>query len=125
RVTVWTSTQVPFAARSGVARVLQIPESKVRVIVPLLGGGFGAKCDFHFEGHVAALARAVRRPVKLVFSREEEFVAPDHRREGMVIELESGARADGTIVGRRGRLGLDGGAYCREGGLLAQLAARH
>src|SRR5262249_15005250 len=41
RVTVWTSTQVPFAARSGVAQVLQIPESKVRVIVPLLGGGFG------------------------------------------------------------------------------------
>ncbi len=92
RVTVWSSTQVPFAARSGVADVLQIPESHVRVVVPLLGGGFGSKCDFHFEGHVAALARAARRPVKLVFTREEEFVAPDHRREGMVIELETGAR---------------------------------
>src|SRR5439155_6479087 len=79
RVTVWTSTQVPFAARSGVANVLGIPESHVRVIVPLLGGGFGSKCDFHFEGHVAALARAAGRPVKLVFSREEEFFAPDHR----------------------------------------------
>ena len=56
RVTVWSSTQVPYVARSGVAHVLQIPESKVRVVVPLLGGGFGAKCDFHFEGHVAALA---------------------------------------------------------------------
>src|SRR5262249_16319837 len=95
RVTVWSSTQVPFAARSGVASVLEIPESHVRVIVPLLGGGFGSKCDFHFEGHVAALARAAGRPVKLVFTREEEFVAPDHRREGMVIELESGARSDG------------------------------
>ena len=69
RVTVWSSTQVPYAARAGVAHVLQIPESHVRVIVPLLGGGFGAKCDFHFEGHVAALARAAGRPVKLVFSR--------------------------------------------------------
>src|SRR6266576_1043078 len=80
RVPVWSSTQVPFAARSGIAHVLQIPESNVRVIVPLLGGGFGSKCDFHFEGHVAALARAAGRPVKLVFTRREEFVAPDHRR---------------------------------------------
>ena len=125
RVTIWTSTQVPFAARSGVAHVLQIPESHVRIVVPLLGGGFGSKCDFHFEGHVAALARAAGRPVKLVFSRQEEFVAPDHRREGMVIELETGARRDGTLVARRGRLVLDGGAYCGEGGFFAQLAAMH
>jgi CO/xanthine dehydrogenase Mo-binding subunit len=125
RVTIWSSTQVPFAARSGVAHVLQIPESKVRVIVPLLGGGFGSKCDFHFEGHVAALARAAGRPVKLVFSRLEEFVAPDHRREGMLVELETGARRDGTLVARRGRLVLDKGAYCGEGGFFAQLAAMH
>jgi CO/xanthine dehydrogenase Mo-binding subunit len=125
RVTVWSSTQVPFAARSGVAQVLQIPESRVRVVVPLLGGGFGSKCDFHFEGHVAALARAAGRPVKLVFSRQEEFVAPDHRREGMVIELETGARRDGTLLARRARLVLDGGAYCGEGGFFAQMAAMH
>src|SRR3954449_3354733 len=125
KVTVWSSTQVPFAARTGVATVLEIPESHVRIVVPLLGGGFGSKCDFHFEGHIAALARASQRPVKLVFTREEEFVAPDHRREGMVIELESGASADGTIVARRGRLVLDGGAYCGEGGFFAQMAAMH
>ena len=125
RVTVWSSTQVPYAARAGVARTLEIPESHVRVVVPLLGGGFGAKCDFHFEGHVVALARAARRPVKLVFSRREEFVAVGHRREGMVIELTTGARADGTIVARRARLVLDGGAYCGEGGFFAQMAAMH
>jgi CO/xanthine dehydrogenase Mo-binding subunit len=125
RVTVWSSTQVPYAARGGVARTMGIPESQVRVIVPLLGGGFGAKCDFHFEGHVAALARATRRPVKLVFSRREEFVAVDHRREGMVIELETGAKRDGTLVARRGRLVLDKGAYCGEGGFFAQMAAMH
>jgi CO/xanthine dehydrogenase Mo-binding subunit len=125
KVTVWTSTQVPYAARSGVAHTLQIPESNIRIVVPLLGGGFGAKCDFHFEGHVAALARATRRPVKLVFSRWEEFVAVDHRREGMVIELETGARRDGTLVARRGRLVLDKGAYCGEGGFFAQMAAMH
>ena len=125
RVTVWTSTQVPYAARAGVAHTLQIPESHVRVVVPLLGGGFGAKCDFHFEGHVAALARAARRPVKLVFTRREEFFAVGHRREGMVIELETGARADGTLVAHRARLVLDKGAYCGEGGFFAQMAAMH
>jgi CO/xanthine dehydrogenase Mo-binding subunit len=125
RVTIWSSTQVPYAARGGVAHVLRVPESKVRVIVPLLGGGFGAKCDFHVEGHVAALARAAGRPVKLVYSRREEFFAVGHRREGMVIELETGARRDGTLVARRGRLVLDKGAYCGEGGFFAQMAAMH
>ena len=125
KVTVWSSTQVPFAARSGVAEALELSESQVRVIVPLLGGGFGSKCDFHFEAHVAALARASRRPVKLVFSRKEEFLAPDHRREGMVIELETGATKDGRLVARRGKLVLDKGAYCGEGGFFAQMAAMH
>ena len=125
KVTIWSSTQVPYAARAGVAHVLELPQSHVRIVVPLLGGGFGSKCDFHYEGHVAALARAAGRPVKLVFTREEEFIAPDHRREGMVIELETGARADGTLVARRGRLVLDGGAYCGEGGFFAQMAAMH
>jgi CO/xanthine dehydrogenase Mo-binding subunit len=125
KVTIWSSTQVPYIARSGVAHTLQIPEANVRVIVPLLGGGFGAKCDFHFEAHVAALARAAGRPVKLVFSRKEEFIAIDHRREGMVLEFETGARHDGTIVARRAKLVLDKGAYCGEGGFLAQMSAMH
>jgi CO/xanthine dehydrogenase Mo-binding subunit len=125
KVTIWTSTQVPFAARGGVALTLQLPESKVRIVVPLLGGGFGAKCDFHYEAHVAALARATHRPVKLVFSRKEEFVAVDHRREGMIIELETGVKRDGTILARRARLVIDGGAYCGEGGFFAQMAAMH
>jgi CO/xanthine dehydrogenase Mo-binding subunit len=125
RVTVWSSTQVPYAARAGIAATMQVPESHVRVIVPLLGGGFGAKCDFHFEGHVAALARKAGRPVKLVFSRHEEFFAVGHRREGMVLEFETGARRDGTIVARRARLVLDKGAYCGEGGFFAQMAAMH
>jgi CO/xanthine dehydrogenase Mo-binding subunit len=125
RVTVWTSSQTPYEARSGVAHTLGIPESHVRIVVPLLGGGFGAKCDFHFEAHVAALARAARRPVKLVLSRREEFVAIDHRREGMVIELTTAVRADGTLVARRATSYLDSGAYCGEGGFFAQMAAMH
>jgi CO/xanthine dehydrogenase Mo-binding subunit len=125
KVTVWSSTQVPYAARAGVATTLQIPQSDVRIVVPLLGGGFGAKCDFHFEGHIAALARAAKRPVKLVFTRHEEFFAIGHRREGMLIEMETGVMNDGTLVARRARLVLDKGAYCGEGGFFAQMAAMH
>ncbi|MBA3737604.1 MAG: xanthine dehydrogenase family protein molybdopterin-binding subunit [Actinobacteria bacterium] len=124
-VTIWSSTQVPYAARTGVAQTLQIPEANVRVVVPLLGGGFGAKCDLHFEAQVAALARAARRPVRLVFSREEEFRAIAQRREGIVMEFETGATKDGRLVARRSRLVLDKGAYCGEGGFLGQMAAMH
>ena len=63
--------------------------------------------------------------MKLVFSRSEEFIALDHRREGMVIELETGVRRDGTLVARRGRLVLDNGAYCGDGAFFAQMAAMH
>ncbi len=124
-VTIWSSTQVPYAARSGVAQTLRIPEANVRVVVPLLGGGFGAKCDLHFEAQVAALARAARRPVKLVFSREEEFRAIAQRREGIVMVFETGATRDGRLLARRARLVLDKGAYCGEGGFLGQMAAMH
>ena len=98
RVTVWSSTQVPFAARAGVAEVLEIPESKVRVIVPLLGGGFGAKCDFHFEGHVAALARAARP------AREARLLAPRGVHRGRPPARGHGHRArDGRSQGRDAR----------------------
>ena len=90
-----------------------------------MGGGFGAKCDLHFEAQVAALARAARRPVKLVFSREEEFRAIAQRREGIVMEFETGATHDGRLVSRKARLVLDKGAYCGEGGFLGQMAAMH
>src|SRR5262249_9456611 len=86
KVTVWSSTQVPYVARAGVANVLGIPESCVRVVVPLLGGGFGAKCDFHFEGHVAALARAPWRPLNFLFSCLAELVPSVRRRVAVVID---------------------------------------
>jgi CO/xanthine dehydrogenase Mo-binding subunit len=115
KVTVWSSTQVPFAARSGVATCLQIPESRVRVIVPHLGGGFGGKCEFHFEAHVAALARAARRPVRLVLDRREEFIAIDMARHAVVTEVATAVKRDGTMLGRRCRLLLDTGAYATHG----------
>ncbi len=125
KVTVWTSTQVPFDARAGVCQTLELPTNRVRIIVPHLGGGFGGKCGFHFEAHVAALARAAGRPVKLVFSRAEEFLAPDRRREGMVVEVTTGIRDDGTITARRGWVAIDNGAYAADAAFFPQLAAMH
>jgi CO/xanthine dehydrogenase Mo-binding subunit len=125
KVTVWTSTQVPYDARAGVCETLELPTNRVRIIVPHLGGGFGGKCGFHYEAHIAALARAAKRPVRLVFSRYEEFVAPDRRREGMVIEITTGCRSDGTIVARKAWLAIDNGAYTADAGFFSQLAAMH
>ena len=125
KVTIWTSTQVPFDARNGVCETLQMPASRVRIIVPHLGGGFGGKCGFHFEAHVAALARAARRPVKLVFSRHEEMIAPDRRREGMIVDITTGVKNDGTIVGRTGWVGIDNGAYTADAAFFPQVAIMH
>ncbi len=125
KVTIWTSTQVPFDARAGVCETLGLPTNKVRIIVPHLGGGFGGKCGFHFEAHIAALARAAKRPVKLVFTRREEFLAPDRRREAMIVELTTGVLSNGTISARKGRLLLDNGAYAADAAFFPQLAAMH
>jgi len=125
KVTIWTSTQVPFDARAGVCETLGMSTNKVRIIVPHLGGGFGGKCGFHFEAHIAALAQAAKRPVKLVFTRREEFLAPDRRREGMIVELTTGVRSDGTIAARKARLLIDNGAYAADAAFFPQLAAMH
>jgi CO/xanthine dehydrogenase Mo-binding subunit len=122
KVTVWTSTQVPFSARSGVAETLQMAESNVRVVVPYLGGGFGGKCEFHFEAHVAALARKAMRPVRVVFSRHDEFVAPDKVNHPMVIELKTGVTRDGTMTARSGRIVMDTGAYASDAPSIAEIA---
>lgn len=125
KVTIWSSTQVPFDARNGVCETLELPANRVRIIVPHLGGGFGGKCGFHYEAHVAALARSARRPVRLVFSRREEFTAPDRRRESITFDFETGVKADGTITARRVRLVLDNGAYTADAGFFSQIACMH
>lgn len=122
RVTVWSTTQTPFPARNGLTRTLELPESRVRVVVPHLGGGFGGKCEFHFEAHVAALARATGRPVRLVFDRHQEFTATDMARHGIVAEFRTGVRRDGTITAHQARLVLDTGAYATHGPITTEIA---
>lgn len=125
KVTIWSSTQVPFDARAGVCQTLELPTNRVRIIVPHLGGGFGGKCGFHYEAHIAALARMAKRPVKLVFSRREEFLAPDRRREGMVVDITTGLDAEGNILARTGGLVIDNGAYIADAAFFPQIAAMH
>ncbi len=122
RVTIWSASQVPFAAQAGVAQALRVPLRNVRIVVPLLGGGFGSKCEFHFEAHVAALARAAGRPVRLVLDRREEFTAIDMVRHAIITDVKTGLRRDGTIVARQIRHILDTGAYAAHGPVQSQIA---
>jgi CO/xanthine dehydrogenase Mo-binding subunit len=122
RVTVWSSTQVPYFARAGVAETLQLPMSKVRVIVPSLGGGFGGKCEFGIEAHAVALAQKAGRPVRLILSRAEEFIVPNMTRHGAVVELKTGLKKDGTLVARQARVVLDTGGNAAHGPVISEIA---
>ncbi|MGH2823079.1 MAG: xanthine dehydrogenase family protein molybdopterin-binding subunit, partial [Thermoleophilaceae bacterium] len=109
-LTIWTSTQIVHIARDLLASVLGLPEHRIRVLVPRIGGGFGAK--FHFypeETAIALAARATGRPVRWVEDRLESFLATVHAREQRV-ELSMAAREDGTITAVKGDLIGDMGA---------------
>ena len=96
-LTVWTGTQRPFGVRSELAEAFRIPEERVRVLMPDTGSGYGGKHTGEAAIEAARLARAAKRPVKLVWTREEEFTWAYFRPAG-VIEVTSGLRSDGTIV---------------------------
>jgi xanthine dehydrogenase molybdenum-binding subunit len=110
-LTVWSTTQIPFLYQKDLAEALGITGDRIRVIQPPVGGNFGRGLDLYPIDIVAALlARHVQRPVKIVFDREEEFLASPTR-EPCVFTLRTGARADGTLVGRDARVVIDNGAY--------------
>lgn len=97
-LTLWTSSQIPHIARDFLSWVLGLPEPRIRVIVPRVGGGFGAKFHFYPEEVAVALAsRATGRPVRWVEDRAESFLATVHARE-QVIEATMAARSDGVIT---------------------------
>ena len=97
KVTVWTGTQRPFAVGEELAQAFRIPSESVRVIVPDTGSAYGGKHTGEAAVEAARLARAAGKPVKLIWSREEEFTWSYFRPAG-VIDVSSGARADGTLV---------------------------
>jgi nicotinate dehydrogenase subunit B len=97
RVTVWAGTQRPFGVREQVAEALDVPEKDVRVIVPPTGTGFGGKHSADVAIEAARLARAAGRPVKVRWTREEEFTWA-YFRPAAVIDVRSGASRDGRIT---------------------------
>jgi nicotinate dehydrogenase subunit B len=96
-VTVWTGTQRPFGVRGQLAEAFRIPEEKVRVLMPDTGSGYGGKHTGETAIEAARLARAAKRPVKVVWTREEEFTWAYFRPAG-VIDVKSGVAADGAIT---------------------------
>jgi len=96
-LTVWTGTQRPFGVRGQLAEAFRIPEDRVRVLMPDTGSGYGGKHTGETAIEAARLARAAKRPVKLVWTREEEFTWAYFRPAG-VIDATSGVRSDGTIT---------------------------
>jgi 4-hydroxybenzoyl-CoA reductase subunit alpha len=111
QLTLWSSTQIPFFLRRNVAATLQIPESKVRVIKPKVGGGFGQKIDMFAKDFCAAwFAIKLGRPVKFVYEREEVFIAT-RQRHPMYLTVKTGMAKDGRILGQQFLSYADGGAY--------------
>jgi len=96
-LTVWTGTQRPFGVRGQLAEAFRIPEDQVRVLMPDTGSGYGGKHTGETAIEASRLARAAKRPVKLVWTREEEFTWAYFRPAG-VIDVTSGVRRDGTIT---------------------------
>ena len=97
KMTVWTGTQRPFAVRSEVASALHIPESNVRIIVPDTGSAYGGKHTGDAAVEAARLAKAANRPVKLVWTREEEFTWAYFRPAGL-IEVKSALDGSGKLT---------------------------
>ncbi|MBM4013506.1 MAG: aldehyde oxidase [Planctomycetes bacterium] len=110
-LTLWSATQIPHYVHRELAKVLDLPAPQIRVIQPCLGGAFGGKSDpFSLEFCAAKLAMKTRRPVKFLYTREEEFYA--HRgRHPMAMRFKTGLSKDGRITAVDSKILIDGGAY--------------
>ena len=110
-LTVWASNQAPHVLRAHLAEILGFPESKIRVIAPDLGGGFGNKIQVPPEGvAICLLSMKTGRPVKWIETRSESLTASVHARD-QLHEVEVPYKNDGTILGIRSRSCVDAGAY--------------
>ena len=110
-LTIWTSTQVPHLVRTLLPGMIGIPENKLRIVAPEVGGGFGAKLNVYAEealcGH---LAMRLGAPVKWIESRRENAAATIHGRD-QIGEYEVAVKNDGTILGLKARTVADLGSY--------------
>src|SRR5215469_7580710 len=110
-LTLWTSTQIPHLARTQIALMLGIPENKLRLIAPEVGGGFGSKLNIYAEEALLGwIAMQTGKPVKWIETRRENIQATIHGR-GQIGYIEVGYKKDGTVTGLRYNVFADLGAY--------------
>lgn len=111
KLTVWTSTQVPHGAKQQIAMCLGIPEIRVRVIAPEVGGGFGCKLAVYGEECLLPwVSRKLRKPLKWAETRTENLMNTTHGR-GHVEQVEAAYRSDGTVLALRGKTLAEIGAF--------------
>ncbi len=111
KLTIWTQTQYPYNYKMDLAPALGISPGDIRVIQPPVGGAFGSKLDVYpYEPIAALLAKKTGRPVKVIYSREEEFKAAPTR-QAAIIHMRTGCTRDGTLTFRSADVLLDNGAY--------------
>ena len=118
QVEVWTSCQNPFPVRKELGRLLGIGENQIRLHVPFVGAGFGAKNGCKTEPIAALLARKSGRPVRFCLTNDESFLT--QRQHNAEIELRTGVMADGTFIAREATIRLDAGAYADASPLVAE-----
>lgn len=122
KITMYTSTQTPFRVQAITAEALGLPMSRIRVIVPRVGGGFGGKTEITTQPIAAALTQATGAPVKLTLSRTDDINMMKSRHISRIY-MRTGATRDGEILAREVRIYFDTGAYTEEGTLVAALGA--
>jgi carbon-monoxide dehydrogenase large subunit len=122
--TLWSATDRPYRLAQDLVKALDISFDKVRFISTFSGGSFGGKGALVAEGLAVALARFTKgRPVKVVYSREEELTA-SQTRHGALVRLRTGVKKDGTLVARKANVLWDNGAYCGFGPNVARRGSR-
>ncbi|MBW2610312.1 MAG: molybdopterin-dependent oxidoreductase [Deltaproteobacteria bacterium] len=121
KLTVWASTQTPHALQELLSEYLELPLSKVRVVKPYVGGGFGGKLDMIIEHIASLLSRIAGRPVKLTLNREEEF-STTVTRHADILDVKMGVKNDGTLTAMKVRLLSPEGGYFYHKSVLAVTA---
>ncbi|MHB1482181.1 MAG: molybdopterin-dependent oxidoreductase [Bellilinea sp.] len=124
RMEIYVGSQIPYSDRNQVARALGWPETRVRIIGQLIGGGFGGKEDIAGQIHAALLANVTGRPVKLLYDRHESLIAHP-KRHATQIRVKVGARKDGHLTAVETELYGDTGAYASLGEKVMTRATTH
>jgi CO/xanthine dehydrogenase Mo-binding subunit len=107
---VWTSVQRPHLIATDLGKILKIPMNKIRVVATAVGGGFGGKNEITMEPQISLLAIKTGRPVKAVFTREDEFISSTVRHP-YICKYKTGLKLDGALVARKVEIVSDSGAY--------------